>query len=186
MTKENISFSHRSVLLDECMEGLCIRPDGVYVDGTAGGAGHSSEIAKRLGEGGMLLALDQDETAVAVATERLSVFGERARVVRSNFCEVGSVCEMLGIKAIDGLLLDLGGGSAPVIIVVAVVDGDAEQVGRRTVTLVDGDLEARACDVDAVGACHQLVTVLLIRALDERGKLKGQGAKRLVHRLHLS
>ena len=108
MTKENISFSHRSVLLDECMEGLCIRPDGVYVDGTAGGAGHSSEIAKRLGEGGMLLALDQDETAVAVATERLSVFGERARVVRSNFCEVGSVCEMLGIKAIDGLLLDLG------------------------------------------------------------------------------
>ena len=90
------------------MEGLDIRPDGIYVDGTAGGAGHSSEIARRLGEGGMLLALDQDETAVAVATERLSKFGERARVVRSNFCEIGSVCDALGIEAIDGLLLDLG------------------------------------------------------------------------------
>jgi 16S rRNA (cytosine1402-N4)-methyltransferase len=88
--------------------GLAIRPDGVYIDGTAGGAGHSSEIARHLGEGGLLLALDQDETAVAVATERLSVFGDRARVVKSNFCELYEVCERLGIKAIDGLLLDLG------------------------------------------------------------------------------
>ncbi len=106
--EEKISFSHRSVLLDECMEGLAIRPDGTYIDGTAGGAGHSSEIARRLGEGGLLLALDQDDTAVAVATERLSVFGERARVVKSNFCNLDRVCEELGIEAIDGLLLDLG------------------------------------------------------------------------------
>ena len=106
--EEKISFSHRSVLLDECMEGLSIRPDGTYIDGTAGGAGHSSEIARRLGEGGRLIALDQDETAVRVATERLSVFGERARVVKSNFCELGSVCDSLGIESIDGLLLDLG------------------------------------------------------------------------------
>ncbi len=106
--EEVIQFSHRPVLLDECMDGLHIRPDGVYIDGTAGGAGHSSEIAARLGEDGRLIALDQDETAVAVATERLSVFGERARVVRSNFCELGSVCEELGVKGIDGLLLDLG------------------------------------------------------------------------------
>lgn len=105
---EKISFSHRSVLLDECMEGLAIRPDGVYIDGTAGGAGHSSEIARRLGENGRLIALDQDETAVAVATERLSVFGERARVVKTNFCDLAKVCEDLGIKEIDGLLLDLG------------------------------------------------------------------------------
>ena len=90
------------------MEGLNIRPDGTYVDGTAGGAGHSSLIAARLGEGSRLIALDQDETAVAVATERLSVFGDRARVVRSNFCELGAVCEVLGIGQIDGLLLDLG------------------------------------------------------------------------------
>ena len=105
---EAIQFSHRSVLLDECIEGLNIRPDGIYIDGTAGGAGHSSVIASHLGEGGKLIALDQDETAVAVATERLSVYGERAQVVRSNFCELESVCKSLGIEAIDGLLLDLG------------------------------------------------------------------------------
>lgn len=105
---DTIQFSHRSVLLDECIEGLNIRADGIYVDGTAGGAGHSSVIASHLGEGGRLIALDQDETAVAVASERLSVFGDRATVVRSNFCELGSVCESLGIEAIDGLLLDLG------------------------------------------------------------------------------
>ncbi|MBE6552810.1 MAG: 16S rRNA (cytosine(1402)-N(4))-methyltransferase RsmH [Ruminococcaceae bacterium] len=105
---ESVEFSHRPVLLDECIEALAISPNGIYVDGTAGGAGHSSVIASHLGEGGMLLALDQDETAVAVATERLSTYGERARVVRSNFCEVGSVCESLGINAINGMLLDLG------------------------------------------------------------------------------
>ena len=106
--EEKITFSHRSVLLDECMEGLSIRPDGTYIDGTAGGAGHSSEIARRLGEGGRLIALDQDDTAVAVATERLSVFGERARVVKTNFCDLERVCGELGIEEIDGLLLDLG------------------------------------------------------------------------------
>ncbi|MBE6601457.1 MAG: 16S rRNA (cytosine(1402)-N(4))-methyltransferase RsmH [Ruminococcaceae bacterium] len=105
---ETVHFSHRPVMLEPCMEGLQIKPDGIYIDGTAGGAGHSSAIASRLGERGRLIALDQDETAVAVASERLSVFGERARVVRSNFCELASVCESLGIDRIDGLLLDLG------------------------------------------------------------------------------
>ncbi len=105
---ETVEFSHRSVLLDECIEALAIQPDGIYVDGTAGGAGHSSVIASHLGEGGRLLALDQDETAVAVATERLSVYGDRAQVIRSNFCEVASVCETLGINGINGMLLDLG------------------------------------------------------------------------------
>ncbi|MBQ9805436.1 MAG: 16S rRNA (cytosine(1402)-N(4))-methyltransferase RsmH [Clostridia bacterium] len=105
---ETVHFSHRPVMLEPCMEGLKIKVDGTYVDGTAGGAGHSSAIASRLGESGRLIALDQDETAVAVATERLSVFGERARVVRSNFCELESVCRSLGIEQIDGLLLDLG------------------------------------------------------------------------------
>ena len=106
--EDTIQFSHRPVMLDECMEGLSIRPNGIYVDGTAGGAGHSSAIAARLGESGRLIALDQDETAVAVATERLSAFGDRAQVVRSNFCEVASVMEMLGIEKIDGMLMDLG------------------------------------------------------------------------------
>ncbi len=103
----NVEFSHRSVLLNECMDGLDIKPSGIYVDGTAGGAGHSSEIAKRLNDG-LLVAIDRDETAVAVATQRLSRYGNRAKVVRSNFYEVANVCESLGIEAIDGLLLDLG------------------------------------------------------------------------------
>ena len=105
--KEKIEFSHRSVLLDECMDGLNIRPDGIYVDGTAGGAGHSSEIAKRLGSG-RLIAIDQDETAVAVATERLNALEKNTTVVRSNFCEIAKVCRSLGEEQIDGVLLDLG------------------------------------------------------------------------------
>ena len=106
--EEKINFSHRSVLLDECIEALSIRRDGIYVDGTAGGAGHSFVIASHLGEGGKLLALDQDETAVKVAAERLSVYGERAEVVHTNFRNLASVCESRGIEHIDGLLLDLG------------------------------------------------------------------------------
>ncbi len=106
--EETISFSHRPVLLDECVEGLAIRPDGIYVDGTAGGAGHSSVIASKLSQSGRLIALDRDETAVKVATERLSAWGSRATVVRSNFCELDNVCRMLGVGEINGLLLDLG------------------------------------------------------------------------------
>ena len=102
-----IEFSHRSVLLDECLEGLNIKSDGIYVDGTAGGAGHSSEIAKRL-EIGRLIAIDQDETAVAVATERLNALNKNTTVVRSNFCELAKVCRDLGLDGIDGVLLDLG------------------------------------------------------------------------------
>lgn len=109
MNEENkkIEFSHYSVLLNECMEGLDIKPDGIYVDGTAGGAGHSSEIAKRLNSG-RLIAIDQDETAVSVATERLNALGKNTTVVRSNFCEIAKVCSSLGVDGIDGILLDLG------------------------------------------------------------------------------
>ena len=106
--EDKIQFSHRSVLLDECIQSLAIKPSGIYVDGTAGGAGHSSVIASHLDEGGRLLALDQDETAVSVATERLSIYGDRATVIRSNFCELERVCKELEIDHIDGLLLDLG------------------------------------------------------------------------------
>ncbi len=106
--EENISFSHRSVLLDECIESLSIKKNGIYIDGTAGGAGHSSAIAARLGESGLLLALDQDETAVRVARERLAPFGARAEVVHTNFRELLTVCASRGISHIDGLLLDLG------------------------------------------------------------------------------
>ncbi len=100
-------FKHRSVLLWECIDGLDIKPDGIYVDGTAGGAGHSSQIAMKL-DGGTLIAIDQDETAVVVAEERLSKLGKNTRVVRNNFCNIASVCKELGAEAIDGVLLDLG------------------------------------------------------------------------------
>ena len=101
------SFVHKSVLLDECMEGLAIRPDGIYVDGTAGGGGHSFAIASRLTTG-KLIAIDQDAAAIKAASERLAPLGDRARVVRSNFSEIGTVLDDLGIEEIDGVLLDLG------------------------------------------------------------------------------
>ena len=104
---KEVKFSHVSVLLNECIEGLDIKPDGIYVDGTAGGGGHSFEIATRL-EGGRLIAIDRDEAAIEAAGKRLAPLGERAMVVRSNYSEVKSVCESLGIEGIDGLLLDLG------------------------------------------------------------------------------
>ena len=80
-------FSHFSVLLNECVENLNIKPDGIYVDGTAGGAGHSSQIAKRL-ETGILVPIDQDEDAIKVITERLAPFGERVKIVRDNFSNI--------------------------------------------------------------------------------------------------
>lgn len=101
------SFAHRSVLLEPCMTALNIKPDGVYVDGTAGGGGHSYEIAKRLTTG-RLIAIDQDEAAIKAATAKLSPFCDRVSVVRNNFCHVADVLDTLGVEKIDGILLDLG------------------------------------------------------------------------------
>ena len=105
---EKINFSHRSVLLDECIESLNIKPDGIYVDGTAGGGGHSLEIVKRLTNGGRLVAIDRDDAAIAAATERLSGYLDRVTFVRNNFSSAADVCRELGIEKIDGILLDLG------------------------------------------------------------------------------
>ena len=91
------------------MDALHIRPDGIYVDGTAGGGGHSFEIARRLEPGqGRLIAIDQDDAAIAAASARLAPLGDRATVVKNNFCHLTDVCDLLGIEHIDGLLLDLG------------------------------------------------------------------------------
>ena len=100
-----MEFSHVPVLLEECLEGLAIRPDGIYLDGTAGGAGHSREIARRLTTG-RLISLDQDPDAVETATRRLQ--GLPAQVVQSNFRYAPRVLDELGIPALDGALLDLG------------------------------------------------------------------------------
>lgn len=103
-----INFSHRSVLLDECIEGLNIDPAGIYVDGTAGGGGHSLEIVKRLTDGGRLIAIDRDDAALAAASRRLADYSDRVTFVKSNFSSVKEVLENLGIEKINGILMDLG------------------------------------------------------------------------------
>ena len=100
-----MEFNHISVLLNECIDALNIKPNGIYIDGTAGGAGHSKEIAKRL-NGGLLLALDQDPDAVKTATERLK--GMPAKVIESNFKFMDKVALEEGFDGVDGILLDLG------------------------------------------------------------------------------
>ena len=100
-------FHHVSVLLQECIDGLNIRPDGIYVDGTLGGAGHSSQIAARLTTG-RLIGIDRDPVALKAAGERLKPFGDRVTLVHSNFCEIASVLRELGISGVDGILMDLG------------------------------------------------------------------------------
>ena len=105
---ENIEFKHIPIMLDEVIEGLDIKPDGIYVDGTLGGGGHSYEIAKRLVSGGRLIGIDQDEAAIKAAGARLSGFGDRVTIVRSNYAQMVSVLQSLGIEQVDGILLDLG------------------------------------------------------------------------------
>ena len=100
-------FHHVSVLLDECLEGLDIKPEGIYVDGTLGGAGHSSQIAKRLTTG-RLIGIDRDPVALKAAGERLAPFGDRVTLVHSNFCEIAQVLKSMNIDGVDGILLDLG------------------------------------------------------------------------------
>jgi 16S rRNA (cytosine1402-N4)-methyltransferase len=102
-----LEFKHVSVLLDECIEGLNIKPDGIYVDGTLGGAGHSKEIAKRL-ETGYLIGIDQDQNAINKATEVLAPYKDRVKIVRDNFSNIKNVLWHLGVEKIDGILLDLG------------------------------------------------------------------------------
>ena len=100
-------FHHISVLLEECLEGLDIKPDGIYVDGTLGGAGHSSQIVKRLTTG-RLIGIDRDPVALEASGKRLEPYKERVTLVHSNFCEMAQVMAELGIPGVDGILLDLG------------------------------------------------------------------------------
>lgn len=103
-----MAFKHTSVLLEETIEGLNIKPEGIYVDGTLGGGGHSLEIAGRLGKGGRLIGIDQDEAAILAAGERLSAFGDKVSIVRSNYRNTKAVLSSLGIAGMDGMMLDLG------------------------------------------------------------------------------
>lgn len=103
-----MEFKHKSVLLDETIESLNIKPNGIYVDGTLGGGGHSYEIAKRLTDGGRLIGIDQDEDAIRAAKERLSEFADRVTIARDNYCNMPKVLDELGISKVDGILLDIG------------------------------------------------------------------------------
>ena len=103
-----MSFEHKPVLLREVIEGLNIRPNGIYVDGTLGGAGHSFEIVRRLSLDGRLVGIDRDEAAVEAAAKRLEPFADRVTIVRGNYLDTPSILQDLGIGSMDGMLLDIG------------------------------------------------------------------------------
>lgn len=108
MNKEEKEFKHISVLLEETIDSLNIKPDGIYVDGTLGGGGHAYEVLKHLSPKGRYIGIDQDEDAIAAAGKRLSIYGDRVTIVRSNYCNMKQVLKDLGIDKVDGILLDLG------------------------------------------------------------------------------
>jgi len=103
-----MSFEHTSVLLKETIDSLNIKEDGIYVDGTLGGGGHAYEICRRLGSGGRLIGIDQDEAAIFAAGERLKEFGDKVTIVRSNYSHMKQVLSDLSITGVDGIMLDLG------------------------------------------------------------------------------
>ena len=133
-------FHHVSVLLEECLEGLNIKPDGIYVDGTLGGAGHSSQIAKRLTTG-RLIGIDRDPVALNAAGERLAPYADRVTLVHSNFCEMDHVLDDLGIEGVDGILLDLGVSSPQL-----------DEVSRGFSYMGDAPLDMRMNNEDSLTA----------------------------------
>lgn len=103
-----MEFKHKSVLLEETIEGLRVKPDGIYVDGTLGGAGHALEVCKKLSAKGRFIGIDQDQDAIIAASERMAAFSDRATIIRSNYCYMANELKARGIDKVDGILLDLG------------------------------------------------------------------------------
>ena len=103
-----MEFKHKSVLLEETIEGLRVKPDGIYVDGTLGGAGHALEVCKKLSAKGRFIGIDQDQDAIIAASERLAAFSDKATIIRSNYCYMANELKARGIHQVDGILLDLG------------------------------------------------------------------------------
>ncbi len=103
-----MEFEHKSVLLNETVDGLNVKPDGTYVDGTLGGGGHAYEVCTRLGDKGSIVGIDQDAAAIEAAGIRLKDFGEKVTIVRSNYCDMKSQLQKIGIDKVDGIVLDLG------------------------------------------------------------------------------
>ena len=102
-----MEFKHKSVLLEETIEGLNIKPDGIYVDGTLGGAGHAGEVCRKLSAKGRFIGIDQDQDAIIAASERLAPY-KQATIIRSNYCYMANELKNLGIQKVDGIVLDLG------------------------------------------------------------------------------
>ena len=103
-----MAFEHISVLLEETVDGLAIKPDGIYVDATLGGGGHSYQVCGRLGDTGRLIGIDQDEAAIEAAGKRLECFGEKVTIIRSNYCDMKQKLHETGVEKVDGIILDLG------------------------------------------------------------------------------
>ena len=103
-----MAFEHVSVLLNETVDGLNVKPDGVYVDATLGGGGHAYEVCRRLGSKGRFIGIDQDEDAIKAASKRLEPYMDRVTIVRNNYCNMDKVLDELGIDKVDGIMLDLG------------------------------------------------------------------------------
>ena len=103
-----MEFKHKSVLLEETIDGLRVKPDGIYVDGTLGGAGHASEVCQRLSAKGRFIGIDQDQDAIIAASERLAAYEDRVTIIRSNYCYMVNELRERGIRHVDGILLDLG------------------------------------------------------------------------------
>lgn len=103
-----MEFRHTSVLLEETIENLRVKPDGIYMDGTLGGGGHSCAIASKLGETGRLIGIDQDEEAIRAAGKRLGAFGDKVTIVRDNYCNIKNILQDIGVERVDGIVLDLG------------------------------------------------------------------------------
>ena len=103
-----MEFNHYSVLLNETIENLNIKPDGIYVDGTLGGGGHAYQVASRLSEKGRLIGIDQDADAIAAAGERLKEFGDKIAIIRSNYANMKEELHRIGVEKVDGIVLDLG------------------------------------------------------------------------------
>ncbi len=133
-------FVHKSVLLDECIDALNIRPDGIYLDGTLGGAGHSFEIAKRLTTG-RLIGVDRDTVALEAAGERLKPFADRVTTVHSNFSELGAILDEMNLEGIDGMLFDLGVSSPQL-----------DDASRGFSYMADAPLDMRMNSDDALSA----------------------------------
>ena len=103
-----MEFKHKSVLLEETIDGLNIKPDGIYVDGTLGGAGHASDVCRRLSAKGRFIGIDQDQDAIVAASDRLAAYEDRVTIIRSNYCYMANELHSLGIQKVNGIVLDLG------------------------------------------------------------------------------